>query len=478
MKNYLLGLLLIVSNIVYSQTTCDSLLVYDDIETYTWFGLWSTPANTGYYTNVSVSPNASAAIIGAGLGTSAIEQNTYVLPNIAVNPNFQHIFRFRLGSYRITSTGSASGVDAADYVDVRLSTNSGATYVSEMRITGFGNAYWDYNTNATASKTANGTLQTFSPIAGGNRTNTGDGYSVIELRIPAGVSNIAVNLLCRVNSAGEEWWIDDMELIQQIQRPNNPIVTTPFSTDTTICYDEFINLVANSNIGTLEWFEQSSGGIAIATGNSFTTPMLNQNTSYWVQSNNSGCLSGRTQTNILIDNCTFPLDLLDFYGRQNSNTVDLFWETANEVNTAYFIVEKSYDVIEWEQIGTVESAGNYLYNLTYTFADESPKSGNNYYRLKQYDADGSYTIFHIINVEVEKKNEVIVYHSNGILWLKEIKDYFKYKLVGTNGIVILEEKIISNNHSLETNYIPSGLYFLLLMKSDNSFETVKIYIKN
>jgi hypothetical protein len=76
MKNYLLGLLLIVSNIVYSQTTCDSLLVYDDIETYTWFGLWSTAANTGYYTNVSVSPNASAAIIGAGLGTSAIEQNT------------------------------------------------------------------------------------------------------------------------------------------------------------------------------------------------------------------------------------------------------------------------------------------------------------------------------------------------------------------------------------------------------------------
>jgi hypothetical protein len=478
MKKYLLGLLLIISNIVYSQSTCDSLLVYDDIETYTWFGLWSTSANTGYYTNVSVSPNASAAIIGLGLGSSVVEQNTYVLPNIIVNPNFQHIFRFRLGSYRITSTGSASGTDLADYVDVRLSTNSGTSYVSEMRITGFGNAYWDYNTNATASKTANGILQTFSPVAGGNRTNTGDGYSIIELIIPAGVSNIAINLLCRVNAAGEEWWIDDMELIQQIQRPNNPIVTIPNSIDTTICFGDFINLAANSNIGTLEWFEQSSGGIAIATGNSFTTPVLTQNTSYWVQSNNSGCLSSRIQTNILIDGCFLPLELLDFYGRQNSNTVDLFWETANEINADYFVIEKSYDAIQWNEIGTVEAKGSYLYDLTYSFTDESPKNGNNYYRLKQYDNDGNYTIFHVINIETKKKNDTIIYHSNGILWLKEIKDYSKYKLISLNGVVILEEKIISNNHSLETNHISSGLYFLLLMKPDGSFETFKTYIIN
>ena len=478
MKKYLLVLLLITSNILYSQSTCDSLLVYDRVENWTWFGLWSTPANTGYYTNVSVSPNASAAIIGAGLGTSGVEQNTYVLPNVAVNPNFQHIFRFRLGSYRISSTAASSGVDGPDNVDVRLSTNNGVTYFTEMRITGFGGAYWNYNTNATASKTANGTtLTTFSPIAGGDRTNTGDGYSVIELRIPAGVSNIAINLLCRVNAAGEEWWIDDMELIQMIPRPNNPIVTIP-TVDTSICFGESINLTANSNIGTLEWFELASGGLAIATGNTFTTPILNQNTSYWVQSNNAGCLSNRTQTNILTENCLFPLELIDFYGKEYNNTVELFWETANEVNTDYFVIEKSYDATEWEQIGTTPAAGNYQYNLAYNFTDEFPKNGNNYYRLKQYDADGSYETYHIINVNVENADNPIISHSNGILSLNGIQSYHKYKLISTNGIVISEQNINANNLSLETNYIPNGLYILLLMKSDNSFETYKLYIKN
>lgn len=477
MKKVLLGLLFFIHlNFSYSQT-CNTTLVYDNVETYTWFGLWNSLVNAGYYTNVFVSSNASAALIGVGSGTSVIEQSTYVLPNITVNSNFQHIFRFRLGSYRITSIGTTSGVDNADYVEVRLSTNNGTTYVPEMRITGFSNAYWDYNTNATASKTANGTLQTFTPAAGGNRTATGDGYSVIELRIPAGVSNIAVNLLCRANSAGEEWWIDNMELIQVVPIPNNPIVTIPNATDTTICYSDFITLAANSNAGTLEWFEQSSGGVAIATGNSFTTPMLTQNTSYWVQSNNGGCLSNRTQTNILIDGCTFPLELLNFYGIPNLNTVDLFWVTTNEVNTDYFVIEKSYDGIQWEQIGYVNTTNEYQFNSYYNFTDEAPKN-NNYYRLKQYDIDGVYEIFHTICVQVIKRDNITVYHSNGVLQLKEIKDFSKFKLVSLNGIVIHEEEIFSNNYSLETTNIPSGLYILLLMKSDNSFETVKIYIKN
>lgn len=478
MKKYLLLLTFFIHwNLSYSQT-CNTTLVYDNVELYTWFGLWNSLTNAGYYTNVFVSSNASAALIGVGLGSSAVEQSTYVLPNVAVNSNFQHIFRFRLGSYRITSTGSASGTDLADYVEVRLSTNNGTTYVPEMRISGFGNAYWDYNTNATASKTANGVLQTFSPIAGGNRTTTGDGYSIIELRIPAGVSNIAVNLLCRANAAGEEWWLDDMELIQVVPIPNNPTVTSPLSSDTTICYGDFIALVANSNAGTLEWFEQSSGGTAIATGNSFTTPVLTQNTSYWVQSNNAGCLSNRTQTNILIDGCFLPLELLDFYGTQKLNTIDLFWETANEVNTAYFEIQKSYNGIEWDEIGRVEAAGNYQYNLSYIFTDESPKNGNNYYRLKQYDIDGNYKYYHVICVETKRKDNVIIHHSNGVLSLKEIQDYYRYKLINMNGITVYEEIILANNHSLETYNIPSGLYVLLLMKADNTFETVKFYIKN
>lgn len=209
-------LLLLMAPLLGFSQICPTTIVYDNIETYTWLSAWSVGPNTGYYTNAFVSSNASAALIGGGSGTSAIESGYYVLPNVTgLNPSYNYILSFRLGSYRVSSTGATSGVDVPDYVDVQLSTNGGASYVSELRVTGNNNAYWTYASTAIASKTANGTLTTFTPSAGGDRTLTGDGYSNIQLTLPTGLSQCAFYIYCRVNSAGEEWWIDNIVLTEQ-----------------------------------------------------------------------------------------------------------------------------------------------------------------------------------------------------------------------------------------------------------------------
>jgi hypothetical protein len=216
MKNFIILLCFLLGAILSYSQTCSTLVVSDRIEAYDWFGAWNTPGPTwGYYTNAFVSSNASAALYGNGTGSSGIESQTYVLPNITgLLTTNSHIFRFRLSSYRFTSTGATSGVDVPDYVNVSISTNGGVTYVNELRVTGFSNAYWSYASTATASKTANGTLTTFTPTAGGDRTTTGDGYSYIEILIPSGITQIAVRVLCVANSTGEEWWMDDFELFK------------------------------------------------------------------------------------------------------------------------------------------------------------------------------------------------------------------------------------------------------------------------
>jgi hypothetical protein len=209
---FLIGINLLLAAHIHAQFI-PILLRYDNIETYTWAGAWLIAANSGYYTNASVSPNASAVTFGVGNSSSRTEEDLYFLPNVTgLDATRSHLFKFRLASYRFSSLNSTRGVDAGDYMEVRISTNGGASYTSEIRITGFSNAYWNYNTNASITKTANGTNVTYSPAAGGDRTNTGDGYSVIELTIPAGATQLAVDLYFRTNSAGEEWWIDNMEL--------------------------------------------------------------------------------------------------------------------------------------------------------------------------------------------------------------------------------------------------------------------------
>lgn len=197
----------------FSQT----LLKYDNIESWNWSGVWWNLTPAGYYTNASTSGTTSAAILGAGNGTSAIEQNWYSLPNVSgLNPLFQYEFRFRLGSYTFSnSTATTRGVDVADLIEVQVSRDNELTYTSELRITGFNNSTWAYQSaaiNHTADGVYNSSTDVYASVSG-NNNGLSTGYSTIKLKI-SGITQIAVDILARVNSAGEEWWIDNIELWQ------------------------------------------------------------------------------------------------------------------------------------------------------------------------------------------------------------------------------------------------------------------------
>ncbi len=222
-------LLFLFLPILCRTQTCTTLVAYDYVETYNWIGLWfGNTLNSSYYTNASVSGTTSAVIYGTGGGSSATEQDWYVLPNITgLNSSYTYQFKLRLGSYTFTGPSSTTrGVDAADLIEVQISTNGEISYTSELRVTGNNNATWNYN-NAAASKTASGAITTYSPTAGGNRTSTGDGYSVLTVTM-TGITQLAVDILCRVNAGGEEWWLDNMELYEIAPCAPLPIELTSF----------------------------------------------------------------------------------------------------------------------------------------------------------------------------------------------------------------------------------------------------------
>jgi hypothetical protein len=221
MKKLLIFLLLLWVNTTQSQT----IIAYDYIESLNW-GVggagWANGCGACWYsTSASVTPNQSAVLRGNGGGGSGYESGTYILSNITgLNSTKTYMFRFRAGSYTFSDPNAATaGVDVGDYFDVRYSINNGMNWITEMRITGFSNATWNYNTNAIASKTATGSMTTYSPAAGGDRTSTGDGYSIIELTLPSGITQVRFQIPTRTNANGEEWWFDDFELIELFALP-------------------------------------------------------------------------------------------------------------------------------------------------------------------------------------------------------------------------------------------------------------------
>jgi hypothetical protein len=71
----------------------------------------------------------------------------------------------------------------------------------------------------------------------------------------------------------------------------NPSVTS--TTPASRCDAGTVTLQATTNVGTLNWYSNPTGGTAIATGTSFTTPSISATTTYYVESINGVCTSTR-----------------------------------------------------------------------------------------------------------------------------------------------------------------------------------------
>ena len=110
---------------------------------------------------------------------------------------------------------------------------------------------------------------------------------------------------------------------------------------------------------------------------------------------------------VTIAGCSpLPVELLYFTGRNEGPVNILDWSTSAEYNSAYFVVEKSLDNVNFEAIGTVPAAGTSLTELTYSLVDPNPVNGANYYRLKMVDLDGSFVESSVVVINVSWKLDI------------------------------------------------------------------------
>ena len=73
----------------------------------------------------------------------------------------------------------------------------------------------------------------------------------------------------------------------------NTIPTISFTPIPPICAGEVAILTATTATGVINWFANATGGSSLGSGNTFTTTPLNQNTTFYVETLNNGCTSGR-----------------------------------------------------------------------------------------------------------------------------------------------------------------------------------------
>ncbi len=103
-----------------------------------------------------------------------------------------------------------------------------------------------------------------------------------------------------------------------------------------------------------------------------------------------------------LDCVILPVELLSFTGEAVERTAELEWMTASESNSSHFVVERSTDGYTFAPIGEVAAAGTSNSLLAYSFVDQRPLRGINYYRLKQVDLDGTTDLSHIVPITIDQ----------------------------------------------------------------------------
>ena len=103
-----------------------------------------------------------------------------------------------------------------------------------------------------------------------------------------------------------------------------------------------------------------------------------------------------------------PLSFKAFAVEAKGNTALLTWNTANEVNTNKFVIEKSIDGSSFSSLNSILSKGKAT--NSYAFTDAGNKTGSvAYYRLKSIDKSGSFAYSNVQKVVFSAATKVSAY---------------------------------------------------------------------
>jgi len=194
-------------------------------------------------------------------------------------------------------------------------------------------------------------------------------------------------------------------------------------------------------------------------------------------------------SNCMTDVCILPVEMTSFYGEERDCKVHLTWETATETNSHYFVVERSIDGIEFAEIERVSAAGESQTPLTYNFSDIGV-SLQTYYRLKQFDFDGTYDYSDVIKVKatcIEDAGDIVEVYPNPVRSNMNIKLYSNTNENANIVVMNIEGKVVFNKAitltegpnvlDVSVGDLASGAYFVSIQGGhlhSNAHKFIKI----
>jgi len=166
----------------------------------------------------------------------------------------------------------------------------------------------------------------------------------------------------------------------------------------------------------------------------------------------------------------------------------LLWTMENVTNCKWFVIERSANANGFDSIGVVIGTNN-THATDYTFTDAHLLSGNNYYRLRQVDMDGSSRYSRIVCLfnatKAATAGKIQVYPNPAISVVNYTLNSTTagnvlVQVYNTAGVLVLtqQQQLSSgvNQQSVAISNLKSGNYFLKVI-SQNGAQYEQTFVK-
>ena len=177
-------------------------------------------------------------------------------------------------------------------------------------------------------------------------------------------------------------------------------------------------------------------------------------------------MSNFSQFAIGFNTGTLPLTLLSLTGTATNSGILLQWKTSNEINTAFFDIEKSTDGIDFNAMGKVYASSINSVENTYRYLEKNLPNGIYYFRLKMVDKDGRFTYSPVISVTLRNTKQLLVYPTvtNSFINITLGNEIYLYNSAGS-----FMKRIYNGLNNISD--LPNGLY--ILRNSETSVKIIK-----
>lgn len=244
-------------------------------------------------------------------------------------------------------------------------------------------------------------------------------------------------------------------------------------------FQDYCPCLAGSQVWTVP-----AGFTVVSGGNGTNSITLRQNPA--TCSEGEICFTARNSTGcpltkcIIIPSGPLPVEYVNIDLKENATgNVVIVWNTSDEKNNERFEVERSEDGINFEVVGVVQGAGSSGSINSYQWIDSSPPSGVVYYRIVQYDFNGTVSRSSLEAITRSNSEEVFVapnpFEGETEIQLSGGKAQSFIQIVDVRG----KEVLYSDNTSEKITFgknLPAGVYILKFYNGEHqqTYQLVKV----